>query len=85
MSTKKNLNKLIKKTSVIICNKNSLNYLKLSIPALKKHKLKEILVIDGCSTDGSIEYVKKKKNQILFRSRTRVILLKKTRIKASKR
>lgn len=61
MSTKKILNKLIKKTSVIICNKNSLNYLKFSIPALKKHKLKEILVIDGCSTDGSIEYVKKKR------------------------
>jgi glycosyltransferase involved in cell wall biosynthesis len=57
----RNLNKLIKNTSVVVCNKNSLDYLKKSIPALKKHKLKEILVIDGCSTDGSIEYVKKKK------------------------
>lgn len=60
----KNLNKLIKETSVVICNKNSLNYLKLSIPALKKHKLKEILIIDGCSTDGSIEYINKKRIKV---------------------
>ena len=42
----KNLNQLIKNTSVVICNKNSLDYLKSSIPALEKNKLKEILVID---------------------------------------
>ena len=60
----KDINQYIKNTSVVICNKNSLNYLKKSIPVLKKNKLKEILVIDGCSSDGSIEYLKKERIKI---------------------
>tara|TARA_A100000164_G_scaffold381973_1_gene436946 strand:- start:197 stop:1024 length:828 start_codon:yes stop_codon:yes gene_type:complete len=47
--------------SVIICNRNSLFYLKKSIPVYKNVNLKEIVVIDGNSDDGSVEYLKKQK------------------------
>lgn len=63
MSIKK-INKYINETSVVVCNKDSLNYLKKSIPALKQSKLKEIFVVDGNSTDGSIEYLNKEKIKI---------------------
>ena len=44
--------------SVVICNKNSLEFLKKSIPIYKKMQFKEIFVIDGDSFDGSREYLK---------------------------
>ena len=52
----------IEDVSVVICNRNSLDYLKKSIPIYKQSNLKEIIVIDGNSNDGSIEYLKKKKH-----------------------
>ena len=44
--------------SVAICNKNSINHLKQSIPALLNANLKDLFVIDSFSTDQSIEYLK---------------------------
>ena len=44
--------------SVVICNKNSIGFLKKSIPVYKRIKFKEIFVIDGESIDGSKEYLK---------------------------
>lgn len=52
---------MIKDLSVVICNKNSITFLKKSIPVYKKCNLKELIVIDGDSNDGSIEYLKKQK------------------------
>ncbi len=51
--------------SVVICNKNSLEYLKKSVPAIKKSKIKELIVVDGCSTDGSLNYLKKQNIKII--------------------
>ena len=51
----------INEISVVICNKNSLDYLKKSIPNYKKLSFFEIIVIDGNSSDGSIKYLEKKK------------------------
>tara|TARA_B100000886_G_scaffold339950_1_gene307101 strand:+ start:2154 stop:2972 length:819 start_codon:yes stop_codon:yes gene_type:complete len=51
--------------SVVICNKNSFNYLKKSIPIYKSISLCEIIVIDGNSTDGSLEYLKKEGIKII--------------------
>lgn len=55
----------INEISVVICNKNSLNYLKKSIPNYKKLSFFEIIVIDGNSSDGSIKYLEKKKIKII--------------------
>lgn len=44
--------------SVGICNKNSINHLKQSIPPLLKANLRDLFVIDSFSTDQSIEYLK---------------------------
>jgi glycosyltransferase involved in cell wall biosynthesis len=57
---------MINKTSIIICNKNSLKYLKKTIPIIKKIKFKEIIIIDGNSTDGSQDYLKKNKIKIVY-------------------
>lgn len=54
-----------KQISVVICNKNSLGYLKKSVPAIKKSGVKELIVIDGCSTDGSLDFLKKQKVRII--------------------
>jgi glycosyltransferase involved in cell wall biosynthesis len=56
----------INEISVVICNKNSVNYLKKSIPLYKNINLKEIFVIDGNSTDGSLNYLRE--NNIKFYS-----------------
>ena len=56
---------MINKTSIIICNKNSLKYLKKTIPIIKKIKFKEIIIIDGNSTDGSQDYLKKNHIKIM--------------------
>lgn len=61
----KKIDKFINQISVVICNKNSLNFLKKSIPPLKDIKLKELIVIDGCSTDGSLKFLKKNKIKII--------------------
>ena len=61
----KKIIEFINQISVIICNKNSLNFLKKSIPPLKNIKFKELIVIDGCSNDGSLEFLKKKKIKII--------------------
>ena len=47
----------LSEVSVVICNKNSLNFLKKSIPVYKKNNLNEIIVIDGNSEDGSLKYL----------------------------
>ena len=56
----------LNQVSVVICNKNSINYLKKSIPIYKKSSLNEVIVIDGNSIDGSIEYLKKEKIKVIF-------------------
>ena len=56
----------INEISVVICNKNSVNYLKKSIPLYKNINFKEIFVIDGNSTDGSLNYLRE--NNIKFYS-----------------
>lgn len=50
----------IKDISVVICNKNSIDFLKKTIPIYKKIDLGELVVIDGKSKDGSIDYLKNK-------------------------
>lgn len=52
---------MIKDLSVVICNRNSLPFLKKSIPFYKQCNAKELIVIDGESNDGSIEFLKKQK------------------------
>ena len=56
---------MIKDTSVIICNKNSLEFSKKSIPQIKKIKFYEIISIDGDSNDGSQNFLKKNKTKVL--------------------
>ena len=56
---------MLKDTSVVICNKNSLKYLKKTIPIIKKVKFKEIFVVDGNSTDGSINFLKSEKIKVV--------------------
>lgn len=51
--------------SIVICNRNSVNFLKKSIPVYKKNKFYEIMVIDGNSSDESVEYLKKEKIKII--------------------
>lgn len=51
--------------SVIICNRNSVNYLRKSIPIYKKIIFKEIIVIDGNSDDGSLKYLKNQKIKVI--------------------
>jgi len=55
----------IKDISVVICNKNSIYFLKKTIPIYKKIKLGELMVIDGKSKDESINYLKKEKVRII--------------------
>lgn len=55
----------IKDISVVICNKNSIQFLKKTIPIYKKIKLGELMVIDGKSKDGSINYLKSEKVKII--------------------
>lgn len=56
---------MIKDTSVIICNKNSLEFLQKSISQIKKIKFYEIISIDGDSNDGSQNFLKKNKIKVL--------------------
>ena len=56
---------MLKDISVVICNKNSLEYLKKSVPPYKKSNIKELIVIDGRSTDGSLRYLKKQKVKVV--------------------
>lgn len=55
----------VKDISVVICNKNSIKFLKKTIPIYKKIKLGQLIVIDGKSKDGSIEYLKKEKIDVI--------------------
>ena len=56
---------MIKDVSVIICNKNSIEFLKKSILKIKKIKFYEIIVIDGDSNDGSQNFLKKNKIKVI--------------------
>lgn len=49
---------MIHNLSVGICNKNSINHLKQSIPPLLKANLSDLFVINSFSTDLSIEYLR---------------------------
>lgn len=51
----------IKDISAVICNKNSIEFLKKTIPIYKKVNLGELIVVDGKSKDGSIDYLKNNK------------------------
>ena len=56
---------MIENVSVIICKKNSIKLLKKSIPKIKKIEFYEIIVIDGCSNDGSQNFLKKNKIKVI--------------------
>ena len=51
----------LKDISVVVCNKNSIEFLKKTIPIYKKINLGELIVVDGKSKDGSINYLKNNK------------------------
>lgn len=66
------------KVSIIVPNWNGINLLKKNIPALlsaakfAKNNVLEIIIIDDCSTDNSVKYIKD-----TFRSQVRLIKHKK--------
>ena len=58
-----------KKISLVILNLNELDSLKIILPKILKYKklVNEILAIDGGSTDGSKEFLKKIKLELLIK------------------
>lgn len=56
------MNKAKMKVTVIIPNYNGIEYLKECLKSLENQSFKDfsVLIVDNCSTDGSIEYVKEK-------------------------
>jgi glycosyltransferase involved in cell wall biosynthesis len=53
-------------TSVLICSKNSENSIKNVLEQISSNKPKEIIVIDGCSTDKTVEIAKIFTNKIFL-------------------
>ena len=48
------------KTSIILCTYNEANYIENAISELEKNIPNvEIIIVDDCSTDGTIEIIKK--------------------------
>ena len=56
-----------KKISLVILNLNELDSLKIILPKILKYKklVNEILAVDGGSTDGSREFLKKNKIRVI--------------------
>ncbi len=64
------------KTSIILCTYNEANYIEKAISELEKNiPGVEIVIVDDCSTDGTIEILKKlnqnNKYKIIYRKRSR--------------
>ena len=55
--------------SIVICNRNSVNFLKKSIPVYKKNKFFEIMVIDGNSNDELRIFKKEKLKLYLMKEK----------------
>ena len=52
------------KTSIILCTYNEANYIENAISELEKNIPDvEIVIVDDCSTDGTIEIIKKIKSK----------------------
>ena len=64
------------KTSIILCTYNEANYIENAISELEKNIPNvEIIIVDDCSTDGTIEIIKKlnqsNKYKVIYRKRSR--------------
>ena len=64
------------KTSIILCTYNEANYIEKAISELEKNIPNvEIIIVDDCSTDGTIEIIKKlnqsNKYKVIYRKRSR--------------
>jgi len=64
------------KTSIILCTYNEANYIENAISELEKNiPSVEIVIVDDCSTDGTIEIIKKlnqnNKYKVIYRKRSR--------------
>ena len=64
------------KTSIILCTYNEANYIENAISELEKNIPDvEIVIVDDCSTDGTIEIIKKlnqsNKYKVIYRKRSR--------------
>jgi len=64
------------KTSIILCTYNEANYIENAISELEKNiPGVEIVIVDDCSTDGTIEIIKKlnqnNKYKVIYRKRSR--------------
>tara|TARA_Y100000590_G_scaffold447862_1_gene583742 strand:+ start:753 stop:1466 length:714 start_codon:yes stop_codon:yes gene_type:complete len=64
------------RTSIILCTYNEANYIENAISELEKNISNvEIIIVDDCSTDGTIEIIKKlnqnNKYKVIYRERSR--------------
>ena len=67
---------MLNKTSIILCTYNEAKHIELTISELEKHIPNlEIVIVDDCSSDGTVEKLKKlnenNKYKIVFRKKSR--------------
>ena len=54
------------KTTLVIPTKNEIDGMKAIMPKIKKEWVDQILIVDGNSTDGTIEYAKEHGYEIMI-------------------